>query len=275
MVPYSLRWCKARILLRSLSLLLALTVTAISVVNAAGGITKESRLEFNRGWKATLPAAATLILYDMIELVAFRVRRHVRRGLHPGASVGADLFAWMVACTLGIAFNTTLSDGQLAYDILGAEYNVYNLGYPGWLPLEYITASPIDIAASVLLAVLLILHFVLFVRACVETKQRNGAKSLSRVLAAAFDYTCQGEDRYMYTPSSGAAPFSVTSNTSELSMKLGDGDAASSTYASGGGGDCASEGVVIQPPASVGMLARPLSRSNAGSVRSVRDIKYF
>ena len=90
-------------------------------------------------------------------------------------------------------------------------------------------------------------------------------------MPAEFDYTYQGEYRYMYAPGSGAAPFLV--NTSELAAKLGHGDAASSLY-SDGRETWASEGVVTQPPASV-MMARPLSSASIKSVRSVRDTKYF
>lgn len=202
LVPYSRRWYMARITLRTLCFAFAAVV--IGLANALK-TTYYSTIYYRRqySWRFVLPVGICALLYNLVELAVFAFRYNVRRGIHPGISVAGDLILWMT-CFVAAFFN--LIAGSFLWS-----------GYMDMRPDEL---TDLDMANEVMLCLLTyafsfvlppppsssgfvfqrtkiatnhpnrILHFILFVRSCIETKQRNASK---------------GEDLYvyMYTPGGG------------------------------------------------------------------------
>ncbi|KAK3326160.1 hypothetical protein B0H66DRAFT_148483 [Apodospora peruviana] len=161
LVPYSRNWYIARVLLRCLSFVLAVVML---------GLARENTYSWT--WKAAVPAGVCVAVYDLVEIAVFGVRYKVRRGMHPGATVGADLLLWLI-CLVCAFFHIALGT-ELAMIIFGT--------YP--------YSTDIDITNETILIILAIIHFILFVRACIETRQRNKSKGRNLYV-------------YMYTPGGG------------------------------------------------------------------------
>jgi len=99
-IPHSPAWYTAKIIIRSLTLLCAIAVVSILII-----VLLDMRyLTYNlRPALILLPICAVTIIDDILELVVICVRRRLRRGMHPGVTVGGDLIAWILsACALGI-----------------------------------------------------------------------------------------------------------------------------------------------------------------------------
>ncbi|KAK3984777.1 hypothetical protein QBC44DRAFT_9357 [Cladorrhinum sp. PSN332] len=170
-IPYSPAWHKTKIIIRSLVTLFEFAVVTLCVITAIRFSPQYHDDRGIQGWHAVLPVVLFCITYDIVELFTFCLRWRLRRGMHPAATVTADLVCVLV-CALGLTFNihnATITNG----------------GYYGVMVL----------CAEGLLGLICIGHFVLFVRACVETKQRNRSKDASELA-------------YVYSPA-GGKPFPI------------------------------------------------------------------
>lgn len=97
-IPHSPAWYTAKIIIRSLVLLCGVALASTAIV----GFLKYSDY-YLQSVILSLPVCVITIVYDIAELVVFCVRRRLRRGMHPGVTVGGDLVAWILpACALGL-----------------------------------------------------------------------------------------------------------------------------------------------------------------------------
>ncbi|KAM7203103.1 hypothetical protein V8F33_002451 [Rhypophila sp. PSN 637] len=169
LIPYSRNWYLTKIILRIICFLLSAVVL---------GLATNSGLSNVNGYKGmtTLPPAICVMVWNFIELSIVLVRYNVRRGIHPGFSVAGDLILWLVC--LVCAFFSVAIGVNLFWRIYENYYDFYN----------YYT--PMDMIVTILLSILTVIHFTLFVRACVETKQRNDSKKEDLYV-------------YMYAPGGG------------------------------------------------------------------------
>ncbi|KAK3367995.1 hypothetical protein B0H63DRAFT_536201 [Podospora didyma] len=194
LVPYSPRWYLTKVVLRYMSLLLASTLVVTSVINSRQ-VDQHFTIDWSMAWKGTLPIAVLVALYDYAELIVFRMRRRARRGMHPSVTVAADLSIWILG-SVGLAINVLHADGVLALLILHTKFT-YVLDSDGTdISYEDVKVVPtaLDTTADLLLLFIVIIHFVLFVRACVETKQKNDARPSARG---------RGSFIYVHIPSHG------------------------------------------------------------------------
>ncbi|GKT50548.1 uncharacterized protein ColSpa_10729 [Colletotrichum spaethianum] len=101
-------------------------------------------------WFSAIPAAFA-VCWDVSELITVCARGG-RIGIHPGAHVGLHLLFWLIFATA----------------IVCESLNLYFIGYYG----DGFIATQQHVALA-FTCLLLINHFTLFVRACIETHQRN------------------------------------------------------------------------------------------------------
>ncbi|KAL6714507.1 hypothetical protein ACLMJK_007932 [Lecanora helva] len=130
-------------------------------------------------WVDGMPLAPVLLalFYDatVLFLSLFRGSGHK---IHPGWHVGVDLIIWALAIP---ALVFSVGDGWFLYwEPVQFEFDGFIpcVGYNTWShecnPLIY-TLGRMEIAANVFLALILIIHFVLFVFACIATHKRRMA----------------------------------------------------------------------------------------------------
>ncbi|KAK4223524.1 hypothetical protein QBC38DRAFT_46688 [Podospora fimiseda] len=170
-IPYSPSWHKTKIIIRSLTCLWEFIIIVLCVITVIRFSPSNWDDRGIQAWNAVLPIVAVLILYDIVELGTFCLRWRIKRGLHPAVTVTADLLCLM-AVVLGLTFN--LHNASITS---GGYYGVMVLSCEGILGLIFVG------------------HLVLFVRACVETRQRHKSKE-STGLA------------YVYSPA-GGKPFPI------------------------------------------------------------------
>ncbi|KAM7202561.1 hypothetical protein V8F20_004350 [Naviculisporaceae sp. PSN 640] len=169
LIPYSRKWYLAKIILRLFCFVLGIVTMGIAInINRQHGV----RLA------VTLPPSICVMVWCFVELSVFVIRFNVRRGIHPGFSVGGDLILWIL-CSLAVVCMVLL--GRKLIDYTGVGW------YDGYFLNWY---SDVNTALTVLYGLLTVLHFTLFVRACIETKQRNDSKEENLYV-------------YMYTPGGG------------------------------------------------------------------------
>ncbi|KAI1767786.1 hypothetical protein GGR53DRAFT_463047 [Hypoxylon sp. FL1150] len=165
--PSSQTWLVTKLVLASLSIFCCIVVLGISIGLAADPAVQSYIVVW------TAPQAGAALLWSAAEsasLCALRVRPK-RRDIHPGAHVAVHLLLWLsfgaglglTARVLKFAVAFTASDGSEAYRAY--YYGDDDDGY------EYYSDSYIHSmdALVAFLALLIIIHLVLFVRACVET----------------------------------------------------------------------------------------------------------
>ncbi|KAH6678776.1 hypothetical protein F5X68DRAFT_263771 [Plectosphaerella plurivora] len=150
---YSRRWNIAKMVLRGSDIVSAIIVLALSIYYL---------FAFYNLWLSiifTLPASGAVLIWEVAELITLCARGG-RTGIHPGAHVGLHLVFWMYLL-VGLVFFAIFA----AYNVID-EYSYY------YYDLDTPTAGP-AYAIMAFLAIMTILNFVLFVRACVETAQIN------------------------------------------------------------------------------------------------------
>ncbi|KAJ0165118.1 hypothetical protein CTA2_12320 [Colletotrichum tanaceti] len=147
---YNRPWHIAKIALRGCNIVFGIIVIGLTA-HAAAWLWYWSPFLL---WFGAIPAAFA-ICWDSAELITICARGG-RRGIHPGAHVGVHLVFCPVLAA-GIAFESL----QLWFS-----------GYPdSWYGGDSIaTKQHVALAFTCLL---FLIHFILFVRACVETHQRN------------------------------------------------------------------------------------------------------
>ncbi|KAF9873631.1 hypothetical protein CkaCkLH20_08741 [Colletotrichum karsti] len=153
-IPYNRSWHIAKIGMRSSNIVFNLIVISLSVYVYVW--THIGLFLIVSGF----PAAVAMI-WDVAELITVCARGG-KRGIHPGAHVGLHLIFWLIfAAAVGI---------QSAYIYIRDEpYS--STGRRFWFIRKNLIPMQNTVLAFTVL--LLINHFTLFVRACVETNQRN------------------------------------------------------------------------------------------------------
>ncbi|TDZ39263.1 hypothetical protein C8035_v006275 [Colletotrichum spinosum] len=111
----------------------------------------------------SIKVAVVALIWDIAELVTICARGG-RRGIHPGAQVGVHLVLWLAfAAAAGVESITIYF--RDSYD----SYTSYSGSRVAFV--NKIIAMQNTVLA--LTSLLLIGHFIIFVRACMETSQRN------------------------------------------------------------------------------------------------------
>ncbi|KAK8029855.1 hypothetical protein PG993_011146 [Apiospora rasikravindrae] len=152
-------WHNTKLVLLSMSIVFSIIVIGISIALAVN----PTILSLQVIWVA--PEAAVAIIWSVAEFVTLCARKN-QRGIHPGAHVALHLLLWL-------AF--VVAAGLTAYLVaLNVEYDYYyssSYRYSRYSSIKfYVRTLQAELAFLILL---IITHFTLFVRACVETARRN------------------------------------------------------------------------------------------------------
>ncbi|KAI0594525.1 hypothetical protein F4775DRAFT_428331 [Biscogniauxia sp. FL1348] len=162
-VPFSKSWHITKIVFISLSMVLCIITIGISIALAVD----PDILSFALIW--TVPQAGISLIWSIAELITICARTG-HKGIHPGAHVALHLLLW-----LGFLVGVGLTGYLLAFTTLYDYYDYYyDDSYYSYYSDKYIELMRALIAFLVLLV---IVHFFLFVRACVETARRNKASA--------------------------------------------------------------------------------------------------
>ncbi|KAK1489153.1 hypothetical protein CCUS01_14622 [Colletotrichum cuscutae] len=149
-IPFNAKWHRAKIVIRGFNIAFSAIVLGISLSLIFYSFSSSFYLVFSG-----FPAAA-LVCWETSELITICARGG-RRGIHPGAHVGMHLLFWlvfMVATGWEVA-NIILRDGPRSWVLSGGQ------------------VTSMQDAVMAFTALLFIDNFTLFVRACIECKQRN------------------------------------------------------------------------------------------------------
>ncbi|KAK3323841.1 hypothetical protein B0T19DRAFT_214466 [Cercophora scortea] len=157
--PFSKKWRNAKLFLATLSIICSIVIIAVAI--AAGAIASANRnyddlSDINLGISGT--AAGIALVWLTADLLVIACTRH-RRGMHPGAQVGLHLIIWLMA-------------------LVAAVFSGLFVDYPGLYSYWY-SAHPsanlqgLRLTTVIFSIFLAVIHFILFVRACIETHQFN------------------------------------------------------------------------------------------------------
>ncbi|KAI1765530.1 hypothetical protein GGR53DRAFT_465351 [Hypoxylon sp. FL1150] len=204
--PYSRAWTIAKLVLTIFSTILAIVIIALSCVFIGEGGDGETTSFY------ALPIAIAVVLWNGAELITYgcRARKDVKRGIHPGAHVGLHLVFW-IACVFAVLFTVmiTLSlqdtiqdcaeeaDSTYSYYDYCDDYHYTDTQYNNGMYLPTLRAM------TAMFCIATIVHFVLFVLACIDTHRRNSLKSAGFVMPPAP----AGGMYYPPPPPPGAAPY--------------------------------------------------------------------
>ncbi|KAK6858381.1 hypothetical protein PG995_006080 [Apiospora arundinis] len=156
--PVSRPWHNAKIALLSVSVVFCIILIGISIALAVD----PKVLSLQVVWIA--PEAAVAIIWSVAELITICARGG-QRGIHPGAHVALHLLFWL-AFLIGAGLTAYLVAVNVGYDSYYDSYyytRYFNLRF-------YIRSLQAELAFLILL---IMIHFTLFVRACIETNRRN------------------------------------------------------------------------------------------------------
>ncbi|KND90236.1 hypothetical protein TOPH_05252, partial [Tolypocladium ophioglossoides CBS 100239] len=131
-------------------------------------------------------AACPLFVVALIWSVAEEITRWVRNwgaGIHPGAHVGMSLFLWLASGVVGGLLAALASLNYLNQSDNNSSYNDPS----NYEPLNG-GSWPRFLAVVVLMLVLWLVHFIIFVGACIDTAKRNAAKSKPIMVVAQPPY---------------------------------------------------------------------------------------
>ncbi|KAI0445478.1 hypothetical protein F4803DRAFT_548202 [Xylaria telfairii] len=160
------KWNIIKLVLRALCLFL-------SVVDIAELIAIETARNALDYWPSVAyPVLAGFILWDVIELIVIIVRGSPAKGVHPGAHVGVELILFL---------GSTFTVAAQAY-----KANWGQLGAPEWVleENELYAWVPVALTQFSFLGLLVILRFVLFIRACVEVDRRKKDRRVQQLVLA-------------------------------------------------------------------------------------------
>ncbi|KAK6836554.1 hypothetical protein PG987_007049 [Apiospora arundinis] len=118
------------------------------------------------------PEAAVAIIWSVAELITICARGG-QRGIHPGAHVALHLLFWL-AFLIGAGLTAYLVAVNVGYDSYYDSYyytRYFNLRF-------YIRSLQAELAFLILL---IMIHFTLFVRACIETNRRNRKQGIPQM----------------------------------------------------------------------------------------------
>ncbi|XDG09166.1 hypothetical protein ABKA04_008781 [Annulohypoxylon sp. FPYF3050] len=191
---YSKSWTYSK-----LALTLSLVIIAIIVMALGCVFVTETTYE---DWVSayTLPISIASILWNGAELITFAVRsrKDEKRGIHPGAHVGLHLCFW-IACVFAALLSITEiivinSDLRDCAEERNSRYSYYsycedydNIDMNGrFLPMMR--------AIAAFFCLMVLIHFILFVFACIDTHKRNLMKPAGMIIPP-------------MAPQPGAAPY--------------------------------------------------------------------
>lgn len=183
--PSNRTWLVIKPVLTSLSIVSCIIVLGISIALAVDP-TVQSYIAV---W--TAPQAGVALLWSVTDLVTSCAQRSKsnNRTIHPGAHVAVQLLLWLgfgtglglTAHILKFALTFSALDDPEAYP----EYYAYYYGRnDNGDDFEYYSNSYVRSMEALVafLAILIIIHLLLFVRACVETtKQRKTVKAAANI----------------------------------------------------------------------------------------------
>ncbi|KAI1265630.1 hypothetical protein F5Y18DRAFT_41419 [Xylariaceae sp. FL1019] len=196
-------WIGTRIGLTVLSSILGIIIIALT-----------SQLLGQGSWVAATelyayPIAVASVLWNTAELITYcvRLRKHHQRGIHPGAHVALHLLLWL-AGVFGVLLTVSLLLGvQSELDYCENYYD--NQGYQSsscdeFTPYTYYRSMIFPIIQGLLavFALWLVVHFTLFVLACIETHRRN----VMLPTAILVPISQPGVAPMQYYPQQGAVP---------------------------------------------------------------------
>ncbi|KAL1847244.1 hypothetical protein Daus18300_014008 [Diaporthe australafricana] len=171
LVPYSQRWHLAKIIIRVLIVCFIGTIWGLFVTSSIG-----------------TPLMGPVIISDLVwtfaEFITLAIRRAKKRGIHPIAHLIFDILFWLAYFVGAIWYGCGIANAR---------------GPDEFHRRNYIAEGFI----MVFVVVVLLLHFVLFVRGCFEVHQRRVAKGPPKAI--------------YYTPGQGA-PFTIGSEPQDAEM---------------------------------------------------------
>ncbi|KAK8086091.1 hypothetical protein PG994_001065 [Apiospora phragmitis] len=206
-VPFDKTWYWAKIALTVASIVFAVILLGLSLglaLNPHSGL-------YDYGYEFIIvPLVIACVIWDLAELITVclpRRRRpaaqqqqqqqqqqtqtqgqqpqqdaHHRQGIHPGAHVGVDLVLWLAGIvTLLFSIAGYFETGYLPYecdDYANSSYYHTSSYYDEQCGEDYLNTLknfyiPAKRAVLAFICLLTITHFVIFVRGCIETNQRN------------------------------------------------------------------------------------------------------
>ncbi|KAI2636941.1 hypothetical protein GGS26DRAFT_588491 [Hypomontagnella submonticulosa] len=188
--PYSKSWTVSKLVLTIASIVIAIVILALS----SAFLSEEGAASFTGAY--ALPITIAAILWNGAELITFgvRARKDINRGIHPGAHVGLHLCFWL-ACVFAVLITTSITlvvqsvvRNCLEYDnddndfYSGTRYcNYYDDESSLYSNGSYLPMIQTMLAFFCLAT---IVHFILFVMACIETHKRNVLKPAGIVMPA-------------------------------------------------------------------------------------------
>ncbi|KAI1089603.1 hypothetical protein F5B19DRAFT_362601 [Rostrohypoxylon terebratum] len=171
-----------------LTLTLSLVIVGIIVMALGCVFVTDATYE---GWVAAyaLPISIASILWNGAELITFAVRsrKNEKRGIHPGAHVGLHLCFW-IACVFAallsiteiIVINSDLRDCQ------EEKNSRYSYSYSNCEDYDGLDMNgrylPMMRAIAAFFCLMVLLHFILFVFACIDTHKRNLLKPAGMIV---------------------------------------------------------------------------------------------
>ncbi|KAI0840798.1 hypothetical protein F5Y06DRAFT_261798 [Hypoxylon sp. FL0890] len=185
---YSKSWTVSKLILAIFLIIVAIIILALSCVFLGE--------DGDAQWSAAyaLPITILSILWNGAELITFAVRsrKDMKRGIHPGAHVGLHLCFWL-ACVFAVLITVGLDVSVQSIlnnctEETNNSYSYYSYcddyGYsnPSYMNGTYL---PMLRAMAALFCLMTIIHFILFVMACIDTHKRNLLQPAGIVMPAA------------------------------------------------------------------------------------------
>jgi len=170
-------WRHASLALAIISIPVAVVVIALAAAEYYFVLPGYGPAADNIGLATNVPGASVALAWDCAELITICARPG-RRGIHPGAHVGVNLVLWLgIGAGAGV-YGAILLPGQ--YNVFDSVYyqavissSEYYYGGLSELVSAIEAILPLDVAQFAFAVVLMIVHFIYFVVACVETAHRN------------------------------------------------------------------------------------------------------
>ncbi|KAB5545859.1 hypothetical protein GE09DRAFT_221626 [Coniochaeta sp. 2T2.1] len=187
--PFSKKWHVAKIVLGSISIVASIVLWAIAIVVLAQFASNNQY--YYDSWQITFEvafvftAAGLAIIWQAAEFITIWASSK-NHGIHPGANVALHLIIWLVAI-LAVGFLATFVSFDL--DQLSRIRDNSNNGsgssssyYDNYDAPTFARLVQLEETLLAFSALLALLHFVLFVRACVETHQYNNSSLVTRTV---------------------------------------------------------------------------------------------
>ncbi|KAI1075603.1 hypothetical protein F5B20DRAFT_559594 [Whalleya microplaca] len=170
-IPFSKSWHITKIVLTFLSIIFCIIVLGISIALAVN----PHILSYIAIW--TAPQAGVALIWSIAELITICVRRS-HQGIHPSAHVALHLLLGLGFST-GLGLTAYILAFGLAFSSDDTKYHSYfDYYYDDKYYYEYYSKMYLKSMEALVafLGLLIIVHFLLFLRACVETAKRDSMR---------------------------------------------------------------------------------------------------